>query len=595
MPKSTLVFSEKKKQFEDGKMASYGIFRVEKLKKISNLRGSLMHAFREQKTDNADPSRTPDNVLLTADAYDVESTLLKYENLKPTGKIRADVVRAIEVMVTASPEAMKAMKEQEREAYLKKSLDFCNAQFGKGNLLHAQIHNDETTAHLTAFYIPVIEKKNKKGVTNRKLNASEILGGKKEYSERQTAFYEQVSKHYGLERGEVGSKAEHKRVLEWYKELNADKNSASVSNIIEEVASKGKTVFSCEVEESKEFLGFSYGVDKVEKTVSFSVPMISINDVKNVLTPYQNSNSEMARREREALKRQAKRELRSEIESEIKAKFEVKELALEKKAKEVEELKIKTNKVWRFFNKYHGEIASKLGMSIDGNANVKFSEIRDFIYKRVSEISDLVKENKNLKEFKKSVEDEIDLWTYDDVRTGITQKVFFNFDDYRKHFAKLNRESFTFTEKEKELNKVKREKSLLSDFKNTVSSLVSKFLDNPLEITIDSLEKAVKKVTDIAEKITDPYFIKKKYELECTRMLEENRSFIVGSLERAMDLRLSYSDRERIFLSAENKLNELCDYTNDNLPNEFLDLYDEALDKLKADEHLKNLPKMKMY
>ena len=73
-------------------MASYGIFRVEKLKKLSNLRGSLMHAFREQETPNADPTRLNENTLLTPDTFDVSSTLDKYERLKPTGKIRSDVV-----------------------------------------------------------------------------------------------------------------------------------------------------------------------------------------------------------------------------------------------------------------------------------------------------------------------------------------------------------------------------------------------------------------------------------------------------------------------------------------------------------------------
>ena len=46
-------------------MATYGILRVEKLKKLTNLKGSLMHAFREQDTPNADPARKGQNILLT--------------------------------------------------------------------------------------------------------------------------------------------------------------------------------------------------------------------------------------------------------------------------------------------------------------------------------------------------------------------------------------------------------------------------------------------------------------------------------------------------------------------------------------------------
>ena len=210
----------------------YGIFRVEKLKTMGNLKGSLKHAFREQDTPNADSRRTLYNIRLTRGTRNSDEVMEKYEQLKPK-KIRADQVRALEVLVAMSPEDANRMTEEEQHDFLKRSLEFANKEFGEDNLLHAQIHVDETTPHLTAFYIPRVSKV-KNGVSKVTLNAKELLGGRKEYSDRQTRFYEQVSKNYGLERGEVGSKAEHQKISDYYRKVNKFENNVELAHILEE-------------------------------------------------------------------------------------------------------------------------------------------------------------------------------------------------------------------------------------------------------------------------------------------------------------------------------------------------------------------------
>lgn len=564
-------------------MASYGIFRVEKLKKISNLRGSLMHAFREQITPNADSSRRADNVLLTPDAYDVKSTLDKYEALKPTGKIRADVVHAIEVMVTASPEAMKAMSASEREAYLKKSLDFCNSQFGTNNLLHAQIHNDETTAHLTAFYIPVIEKENKKGVVNRKLNASEILGGKKDYSERQTAFYEQVSKHYGLERGEIGSKAEHKKVLDWYSEINAEKISASVPKILEEVEKKAKTSLTYEVEESKvSAFGYSFGSEKVKKELRLSVPVVSVGDIKNALTPYQNSNSEMKRRERNEMKQQA----RKELEAEVKAKFAIKEAELSGREAKLEEREENARSVVANVNKFYGVIADKLGVDIQGK---EIPDIQETIIKQAKENGNKAREAQALIEFKKKVDNEVFSWT-DGINGGM--RAFSNFDEYRAKFRQVigsNQELYSENKSlSNELNKVKNELFELRNLKSAISDLVNDFFDG-------TLEKTVGKLVNFVKGFSDPKLIKEKYEEQCDILIAKNQATIESELRRSLNGQNNYyNDRLRAFDFANKKMIEIYEYTNGRVPEKLLEIHKEAREKIERDKHLNTLPKMRM-
>lgn len=202
----------------------FGIFRVEKLKSMGNVKQSLMHAFREHsRTPNADPSRTSENLKLS-DVSSVEEAMNKYdERLKARNKptpIRADQVRGIEVIVTASPESMAKMSREEQIQFLKDGLNFSNKEFGEDNLIHAEIHFDETTPHLTAFYIPLSTKTYRGGKVYTDLNAKDLMGGKTEYVKRQTKFFEEVSSKYGLERGKENSQAEHTTVKEFYRRIN---------------------------------------------------------------------------------------------------------------------------------------------------------------------------------------------------------------------------------------------------------------------------------------------------------------------------------------------------------------------------------------
>lgn len=219
-----LQFGEKINSQNGDKTMGFGIFRIEKLKSMGNLKQSLMHAFREHsRTPNADPNRKAENIKLS-DVSSVDEAMNKYDELlkarnKPS-PIRADQVRGLEVIVTASPESMAKMSREEQIQFLKDGLAFSNKEFGKDNLIHAEIHFDETTPHLTAFYIPLSTKTYRGGKVYTDLNAKDLMGGKTEYVKRQTKFFEEVSSKYGLERGKENSQAEHTTVKEFYRRIN---------------------------------------------------------------------------------------------------------------------------------------------------------------------------------------------------------------------------------------------------------------------------------------------------------------------------------------------------------------------------------------
>jgi len=140
--------------------------------------------------------------------------------------------------------------------FFDRSYEFAKQEIGfKGtdsNILSACVHYDETTPHLQLYYVPVVDSwkekvyekdengkvlKNENGspiqarddhgkiiykdVENsekRRLNRTQFWqnkGGKNSYTLMQDRYYEQVSKEYGLGRGEKGSTKEHTTKAQW--------------------------------------------------------------------------------------------------------------------------------------------------------------------------------------------------------------------------------------------------------------------------------------------------------------------------------------------------------------------------------------------
>lgn len=113
---------------------NYAVFRFKKLKyrdrpeatkkalqgQSSNeghIRGALEHLFREIETPNADPERTPKNTVLIG-ADNVAGVLKDFDDRLPK-KIRANAVKAIEVVVTGTAKGMKELSESEQLDYFK--------------------------------------------------------------------------------------------------------------------------------------------------------------------------------------------------------------------------------------------------------------------------------------------------------------------------------------------------------------------------------------------------------------------------------------------------------------------------------------------
>lgn len=198
---------------------AFAILRVQKLKTLGNIGGSLSHNYRNRKTSNADIERAHLN---EHDLKTNQQTMAAIQNRFPD-KRRKDAVLCIEHLITASPEWSGWGTGKEIE-FFEKSKKWLEEKYGKDNLISTTIHRDETTPHLVAYVVPVDEE------TGR-LNAKKWLGGTRHtLTKMQTHFANHV-KSLGLERGLQGSKAEHTTVKSYYAEIQKPVPTAKIKKL----------------------------------------------------------------------------------------------------------------------------------------------------------------------------------------------------------------------------------------------------------------------------------------------------------------------------------------------------------------------------
>lgn len=211
----------------------YGIMRIEK-RKTQACAGIHAENNRAAERKNfvsseIDWEKTKDNIyFVKSDNFkaDIEKDL----HAHGIDKWRKDAVTFIDGLYTASPDFFQDKKPEEVERYFKDCLEFHKKTYGD-HIINAVVHLDEATPHMHVISVPIVEKSEideKLGVpkpTEYRLSAKTLMGGLKDYYKRQDEFYEDVTKGYGLERGETRNpekRKKHLSVLE-YKAQEANK------------------------------------------------------------------------------------------------------------------------------------------------------------------------------------------------------------------------------------------------------------------------------------------------------------------------------------------------------------------------------------
>lgn len=123
-------------------------------------------------------------------------------------KTRSNSVVALDAIYTASGDFFKDKSNEEKNQFFRDCLEFHQRRFG--HVISAVVHYDETTPHMHILSVPLTH--------DGRLSAREIIGNRTKMSQMQTAFYEQVGKGYGLERGvQMDGQEKKKRITaqEW--------------------------------------------------------------------------------------------------------------------------------------------------------------------------------------------------------------------------------------------------------------------------------------------------------------------------------------------------------------------------------------------
>ena len=199
-------------------MADFAVLRIAKIKSLRGLSGEASHNSRTATAgtyhaDNQAPLMGGGSQLLAGQEDALEAWKARADAVS-LAKPRKDAVRALEMVMSASPEWFHQASPDEREQWRDKSLAWATELFGKENILSAHLHDDEQTPHLHVLAIPLAQKPRKKAGRPRKgrkgqarqevktwgLSAADLVGTPDKLVELQSQYAAEVA-GLGIRRG----------------------------------------------------------------------------------------------------------------------------------------------------------------------------------------------------------------------------------------------------------------------------------------------------------------------------------------------------------------------------------------------------------
>ena len=112
-------------------------------------------------------------------------------------KARSDAVGLEDIIISASAKFMLTVDAEVREEYFDDALHFLKDRYGKENVMYCHCHLDESNPHIHVGMVPV--------TSDSRLCAKSLFNPKTP-EQLQTDFHQNVSSHYGLERGQSHAK-----------------------------------------------------------------------------------------------------------------------------------------------------------------------------------------------------------------------------------------------------------------------------------------------------------------------------------------------------------------------------------------------------
>lgn len=206
----------------EGTLSGYVVARVGKLHGWAKVAAAAKHNTRETAPDNADPTRKKLNDLrghTNAEAIlgDLRDQVAEVQKDSPK-KIRKDAVLGLEYVFSFSPD--NDLSEAQKAEYFQSCLNLVRRRHGDGQVLSSAIHRDETTDHLHVITSAVYVEGGRRGMSaKRYTDKASLKTLQDEVGE--------IGAPLGLQRGIEGSKAHHKEISKWYRDLK----NASLENL----------------------------------------------------------------------------------------------------------------------------------------------------------------------------------------------------------------------------------------------------------------------------------------------------------------------------------------------------------------------------
>lgn len=191
---------------------SYAVIRVAKIKTQAQALAATAHNYRQRPVANAEhDAARPNREYVNHTQQDYWS--LAEARIQDAGvkRVRADSVRAIEVILTGSPEAFVRDKEGRAADYSKSkwaqdNLHFLQQRYGANNVVSFTLHQDEKTPHVHAVVVPI--------TADNRLSADQLFNPQS-LRELQTDYAAAMAQ-YGMARGVEHSQAQHQPMRRLY-------------------------------------------------------------------------------------------------------------------------------------------------------------------------------------------------------------------------------------------------------------------------------------------------------------------------------------------------------------------------------------------
>lgn len=191
---------------------AYAIIRIAKLTSQVHAHNATTHNYRQHEVSNADKEAEHPNKEYLNHAKTDYWTLAEARIAEVvTRKVRADQVRAVEVIMTGSPEGFIRGQDGRAADYSKSkwagdNLRFLQEKYGKENVVSFTLHQDEKTPHVHAVIVPI--------TPDGRLSAKDTFT-RQSLRELQTEYAQAMAPH-GFERGIEHSQAEHQPMRRQY-------------------------------------------------------------------------------------------------------------------------------------------------------------------------------------------------------------------------------------------------------------------------------------------------------------------------------------------------------------------------------------------